>query len=61
MMIFWMFLNFSTFIVFAVSMFSLIWTLIAEPEKKSWNIVLISGITWFLLFIIICFMMFSTI
>ncbi len=61
MMIFWMFLNFSTFIVFAVFMFSLIWTLIAEPKKKSWNIVLISGITWFLLFIIICFMMFSTI
>ncbi len=61
MMIFWMFLNFSTFVVFIVFIFSLIWTLLEKSDKKRWSVVLISGIVWLLLFIIICFMMFSTI
>ncbi len=61
MMIFWMFLNFSTFVVFIVFMFSLIKTSLEKSDKKRWSVVLISGIVWILLFIIICFIMFSVI
>ena len=34
MMIFWMFLNFSTFVVFIVFMFSLIKTSLEKSDKK---------------------------
>ena len=59
MMIFWLFLNVSTFIAFAVFMFSLLWTLLEKTDKKRWRVVLISGIVWLLLFVIVCFIMFS--
>ena len=61
MMIFWLFLNVSTFIAFAVFMFSLLWTLLEKTDKKRWSVVLISGIAWLLLFAIVCFIMFSTV
>ena len=49
MIIFFMLLNISHFIAFIVFMFSLVWTLIERPEKKRWNVVLISGAAWILL------------
>lgn len=61
MMIFWLFLNVSTFIAFAVFMFSLLWALLEKTDKKRWSVVLISGIVWLLLFAIVCFIMFSTV